>query len=154
MSHGKLYASKNGTVYVKNYLVPEKRRKIRTFWDDNKYLTERATKEIKQIYGCKIFDTPKPLGLIEDLIYSCCKNDALIIDFFAGTGTTAHAAYNLNRLDRGNRKVILVEKPQEISNSHIAFKKEFRFISDITEKRLDWIYAQDSSYKYRVICQS
>ncbi len=150
----KLYASKGGVVYVKNYFVPEKRRKIRTLWNDNKYLTERATKEIKKIYGSKIFDTPKPLGLIEDLISSCSKNDALIIDFFAGTGTTAHAAYNLNQLDRGNRKVILVEKPHKILNSHVAFKKGFRVISDITEKRLDWIYKQDSNYKYYVICKN
>ena len=144
----KLYASNAGTIYVKNYFTPEKRRKIRTLWDDNKYLTERATNEIKKIYGSKVFDTPKPLGLIEDLIYSCSDENALILDFFAGTGTTAHAAYNLNKNDQGNRKVILVEDNQKISEKHSAFKKGYKLISDITEKRLFWINEQDVNYEY------
>lgn len=144
----KLYASNAGTIYVKNYFTPEKRRKIRTLWDDNKYLTERATNEIKKIYGSKVFDTPKPLGLIEDLICSCSDENALILDFFAGTGTTAHATYNLNKNDQGNRKVILVEDNQRISEKHSAFKKGYKLISDITEKRLFWINEQDANYEY------
>ena len=144
----KLYASNGGTVYVKNYLNTEKRRKIRTLWSDNQYLTERATNEIKNIFGAKIFDTPKPLGLIQDLIFSCSENDALILDFFAGTGTTAHAAFNLNRLDDGSRKVILVEDSQKISEKHLAFKHGYRVISDITEKRLSWLSDQDPAYIY------
>ena len=146
----KLYASPRGVVYIKNYFSSGKRKKIRTLWDDNRYLTERATKEIKDIYGDKIFDTPKPLNLIEDLIDCCTNKNSLILDFFAGSGTTAHSAYVRNLLDKGNRKVVLVEHMQEISKKHTAYKKGFQYIADITEKRLAWIQTQDENYQYSV----
>ena len=147
----RLYASKNGIIYIKNYYDKDKRRKIKTLWSENKFLTERATLEIKEIYGEKIFETPKPTSLIENLIYVCCHKDSLILDFFAGTGTTAHAAYNLNKKDKGKRKIILVEQSKEIKRNHISFKKGFSVISDITEKRLSWIKENDNDYSYRSI---
>lgn len=150
LDSGKLYASPKGVIYVKNYFSPDKRKKIRTLWNDNKYLTERATNEIKNIFGDKIFDTPKAVDLIADIIECCCNNDALILDFFAGSGTTAHSAYMCNLLDKGNRKVILIEHMQEISKKHIAHKKGFQYIADITEKRLEWISNQDKNYQYDV----
>ncbi len=121
----KLYASPKGVIYVKNYLTEEKRVKIRSVWDSSRYLTERATNEITEIYGDKVFETPKPLGLIEDLIKCCASKDALILDYFCGTATTAHAAYNVNHLDGGKRKVLLVEQNTAISKDHIAALKGF-----------------------------
>lgn len=146
----KLYASDNGVIYVKNYFNTVKRIKPKSFWSDNRHLTERATLEIKEIYGEKVFETPKPLGLIEDIIESHASKDAVIIDFFAGTGTTAHAAHNLNLADGGKRKVILVEHTTEISKNHIAYKQGFRKISDITEFRLKWISKNNDKYKFKV----
>ncbi|WP_335992740.1 site-specific DNA-methyltransferase [Pseudoalteromonas sp. CH_XMU1449-3] len=146
----KLYASPNGVIYVKNYSTAEKRTKIRSLWSDNRYLTERATKQIKDIYGDKVFETPKPIELIEDLLFSHTSDSSLILDFFAGTGTTAHAAHNLNCIDGGKRKVILVEKDEPIAPSHIAAKMGFNLISDITEKRLKHISNIDTNYKFSV----
>jgi adenine-specific DNA-methyltransferase len=146
-----LTASKSGVVYVKNYHTSEKRVKPRSLWYDNRHLTERATNQIKEIYGEKIFETPKPTDLIEDLIDSHTNQEALIIDFFAGTGTTAHAAHNLNIRDGGSRKVILVEQQQPISPKHIAFKSGYKFISDITERRLQWLKEKNNSFTYNVI---
>lgn len=147
----KLYASKNGVIYVKNYSSHDKKIKIRSFWDDNKYLTERATSQIKDIYGEKIFETPKPVELIEDLILSLSRKDSVILDFFAGTGTTAHAAHNLNLTDSGSRKVILVEQDFKISDAHVAFSYGYRTIADITEARLQYISKDQSSYRYESI---
>ncbi len=147
----KLYASPKGTVYVKNYSSSKKRIKIRSIWDNNRYLTERGTNQIKEIFGEKVFETPKPIELIEDLILSQTKNDALILDFFAGTGTTAHAAYNLNIRDNGTRKVLLIEQKAEIPSNHIARKMGFNIISEITEKRLEYISKLDNSFKYSVV---
>jgi adenine-specific DNA-methyltransferase len=147
----RLYASPRGVIYVKNYLTNEKRVKIRSLWDSSKYLTERATNEINSIYGEKIFETPKPLGLIEDLVRCCTKKNALIIDFFCGTATTAHATYNVNREDDGTRKVLLVEQKAEIDSLHIAAARGFRCISDIAERRLQFISSQDESYMYKAI---
>ena len=146
----KLYASPNGVIYVKNYLTEEKRVKIRSLWDSSRYLTERATNEITEIYGDKVFETPKPLGLIEDLIKCCAGKEALILDYFCGTATTAHAAFNVNRADNGTRKVILVEQASAINQDHIAAEKGFQRIADISERRLAYVASLDQSYTYRV----
>jgi adenine-specific DNA-methyltransferase len=147
----KLYASPKGVVYVKNYLTLEKRVKVRSLWDSPAYLTDRATTEITKIFGEKVFETPKPLALIEDLIKSCTDKDSIILDFFAGTGTTAHAAHNVNASDQGARKTILVEQNIKIDEEHVAAKKGFRFITDITEFRLSYIANQTAGYKYTTI---
>lgn len=147
----KLYASPKGVIYVKNYLTDEKRVKIRSLWDSSRYLTERATNEINQIFGEKVFETPKPLGLIEDLIRCCSKKDGLILDFFCGTATTAHAAFNVNHEDGGSRKVVLVEQLAKIDDNHCAASKGFQTIADIAEYRLAHIAAQDGQYRYRAI---
>lgn len=146
----KLFASENGTIYIKNYYTHNKKIKIRSLWDDNRYLTERATKEIKTIFGEKIFETPKPLGLIEDLVFSLSEKDSIIIDFFAGTGTTAHAVNNLNCNDGGYRKTILIEQKENIPNEHIAKKMGFTHISDITKKRLEYINNINPTFSYSV----
>jgi len=147
----KLFASPKGVIYVKNYLTDDKRVKIRSIWDDVRYLTERATNEITDIYGDKVFETPKPLGLIEDLIKCCTKKDDLILDFFCGTATTAHAAFNVNQSDNGNRKVVLVEQRAKIEDGHIALSKGFEFISDIAEYRLKKITTLSQEYSYLVV---
>ncbi|CAK2125835.1 Type II methyltransferase M.KpnI [Vibrio crassostreae] len=147
----KLYASANGVVYVKNYFTKDKRIKPKSLWHDNRHLTERATNQIKAIYGSKVFDTPKPIDLIEDIIDSHTHSNAKIIDFFAGTGTTAHAAHNLNLIDGGGRQVVLVEQEQEIAEKHAAYKSGYRNIADITEGRLSWLVEQDKTFSYEVI---
>lgn len=148
----RLFASAKGTIYVKNYLTEEKRIKIRSIWDSPRYLTERATKEITEIYGEKVFDTPKPLALIEDLIKCCTRPDALVIDFFAGSGTTAEAAHNVNQEDQGTRKVLLVEQDAQIPAEHIATSRGFKFVADITEYRLQQLAARTKfTYKVRSV---
>lgn len=147
----KLYASPNGVIYVKNYFTEGKRVKPKSLWVDNRYLTERATNQIKEIFGGKIFDTPKPIDLIEDIIDCCVSKDAKIIDFFAGTGTTAHAAHNLNIRDNGHRTVVLVEQEQVIAPSHIASKSGYETIADITEDRLKKLSSKDSNFSFQVV---
>lgn len=74
--------------------------------------TSTATKELKNLFNSKIYDTPKPVDLIKLLIYvSTLKNDKnnLICDFFAGSGTTAHSVMKLNKEDNGTRRYILIE---------------------------------------------
>lgn len=70
---------------------------------------EKAGDELANIFGKKIFDFPKPQSLIEYLINFLCDKNSIILDSFAGSGTTAHAVLNLNKQDGGNRKFILVE---------------------------------------------
>ena len=72
--------------------------------------TDEALKELKKIFSGKVvFDTPKPPRLIERILQIVGDNNALILDSFAGSGTTAHAVLNMNKADGGHRKFILVE---------------------------------------------
>ncbi|MYC75249.1 site-specific DNA-methyltransferase [Candidatus Poribacteria bacterium] len=82
--------------------------KERTIYYDIATTTD-ATNEQKSIFGKKIFDTSKPFDLIRRLILLSTDSDSIVLDSFAGSGTTAHAVLALNREDGGNRKFILVE---------------------------------------------
>lgn len=146
-----LFASKNGVVYVKNYSSSHKRIKVRTLWNDSSFYTERATNEITKIFGSKVFDTPKALNYIMSIINCMAKSDALILDFFAGSGTTAHAAAVLNSLDGGSRKTILMESNHPITKTHIAYKSGFKKISDITISRLNYVSDNFPGFKYKKI---
>ena len=78
-------------------------------WLDGYGTNADATEVIKNIFGSKIFETPKPLSLIEWIISLQSDDNALILDSFAGSGTTAHAVLNMNKADGGKRRFILIE---------------------------------------------
>jgi adenine-specific DNA-methyltransferase len=71
--------------------------------------TRDGGKEIEEIFGNRLFDFPKPTGLLKELIRQACPKDGIILDSFSGSGTTAHAVLALNKEDGGNRNFILVE---------------------------------------------
>ena len=71
--------------------------------------TDAAMKEIKAIFGRKMFDTPKPVALLEQILRIASKKDSIIMDAFAGSGTTGHATLKLNKEDGGCRRFVLIE---------------------------------------------
>ncbi len=73
------------------------------------YSSGNGTNQMKQIFGNKLFQTPKPLELIQDFLQISTDSNSIILDSFAGSGTTAHAVLNLNKADGGKRKFILIE---------------------------------------------
>lgn len=77
--------------------------------EDESFNSARGTSDLMKIFNSKIFDYPKPISLIEELIKIATDKTSLILDSFAGSGTTAHAVLNLNKQDSGNRKFILCE---------------------------------------------
>lgn len=82
---------------------------VPSIWDDVA-LNQHGAREIELIFGEKAaFDTPKPVDLVKRIIHIATNNNAVVLDSFAGSGTTAHAVLNLNKADGGNRKFILVE---------------------------------------------
>lgn len=147
----KLFASKSGVVYVKNYHSPDKRVMLRSLLSKASYLTDAATREIKNVYGEKLFDTPKPVGLIEDLITACARPDAIVLDFFAGSGTTGEALAALNARDGAQRRGILVEHEAEISGSHAARRAGFVTTADLTEYRLTKTAEKFPGFTFKVL---
>ena len=91
-------------------------KRIDTLWNDLPENTV-ATKELKNIFGiANIFETPKPKKLIERILEIATDKNSIVLDSFAGSGTTAHAVINLNNQDGGNRKFILVEMESYAEN--------------------------------------
>ena len=81
-------------------------------WGDN----QDSEKELKEIFNRKSFDYSKPSKLIENIVKTISNADSVVLDSFAGSGTTAHAVLNLNKQDGGNRKFILVEMEDYADN--------------------------------------
>jgi adenine-specific DNA-methyltransferase len=142
-----LKASPSGVVSIKTYHHPKKRVKVRTLWVDVNYYSSVGTNEIKSIYGDKIFDTPKPVRFLADIIESMSQPNDLMLDLFSGSGTFAEAAHKVNSSDNGNRKVLLLESVTSIPVDHVAIKMGYTRICELTEKRLSHI-KEKSSFRY------
>jgi adenine-specific DNA-methyltransferase len=96
-----------------NIRIFQKERKLtqtaKTTWDNKNFHSIKGTKELTELLGKSIFDFPKPETLIRQILTIGTNENDLILDSYAGSGTTAHAVLNLNKQDGGNRKVILIE---------------------------------------------
>ena len=109
----------------------------KTWWDDLE-TTTNGTATIKKLFNNhSIFSNPKPTDLIKRMIQlgDHTKN-SIILDFFAGSGTTAHAVYEKNMEDRGNRKYILVQLPEPTQEKSESYKAGFKNIADIGKERI------------------
>ena len=89
-------------------------------WLDSFGFNADATRELKEIFGNKAFNTPKPTQLVRWILSLHADDDAIVLDSFAGSGTTGHAVLQLNREDGGNRRFILVEMDAEICRTRTA----------------------------------
>ena len=98
--------------------------------------TEHGTKEIRELFERQFFSYPKPVSLISFFIKSLCDPDALILDFFAGSATTAHAVMKLNAEDGGRRRFIVVQFAEPCDEKSEAFKAGFKTISEISRERI------------------
>lgn len=83
--------------------------KAKTVWLENKHISDQGTRTLGKLGMADQFQFPKPLGVIEDVLNIATDRESVILDSFAGSGTTAHAVINANLRDGGNRKFILVE---------------------------------------------
>ena len=99
--------------------------------------SQDATKEVKDLFdGVAYFDYPKPVKLIKQLASLCTNDNDIILDFFSGSGTTAHAVAELNAEDGGNRQWICVQLPEQTSEKSEAFKAGYANIADIARERI------------------
>jgi len=101
--------------------------------------TDKASKDLEILMGGKFFDFPKPVTLIKralSLIVNEEDKDGIYMDFFAGSGTTAHAVMQLNKEDGGNRKYICVQLPELCEENSEAYKAGYRTIADISKERI------------------
>lgn len=108
-----------------------------TWWDDCGQ-NLHAAKEIKDIFGGKYFDTPKPTSYIKRMLYLATNNSTndIVLDFFSGSASTADSVIKLNLEDKGNRKYILVQLPEAINPDSEAYKAGYSTICQIGKERI------------------
>jgi adenine-specific DNA-methyltransferase len=107
-----------------------KGKKPKSLFYKPEYSSGNGTEQLKQLFGERVFSNPKPLELINDLITIGLDSDGMVLDFFAGSGTTGHAVIRKNLEDGGNRKFILVQLPEKTGNP------KFPTISSLTRERI------------------
>ena len=103
------------------------------FWDyEFAGHTDSANQELKELFGDKVFDTPKPTKLIQRMMQLAAPSDEgiIVMDFFAGSGTTGQAVLEQNQKDGGKRKFILVQLPERIERT------DYPTIAEITKERI------------------
>lgn len=107
--------------------------------------TEHGSKEIRELFDSQAFSYPKPISLIQFFVENCSDKNAIVLDFFAGSGTTGHAVMAQNATDEGNRRYILVQLPQPLDPEDKDQKtaadfcdklKKPRNIAELTKERL------------------
>ena len=126
-------------IFQKDYLQKEgkdKKTKVKSIWDDKEFNYQNGTTEVKNLIGSGIFDFCKPKYLIEYSANLLDLQNEIILDFFAGSGTTAHAVMQLNADDGGNRKCISVQLPEPTDEKSEAFKAGYATIAEITKERI------------------
>ena len=108
------------------------------FFDKNMGTAESAKKELTSLLGSHGFETVKPTDVIKRLVYHATEisNNDIILDFFSGSGTTAHAVAELNAEDGGNRRWICVQLPELTDEKSEAYKAGYRTIADIARERI------------------
>jgi len=106
-------------------------------------LNTEGTKGIQQIFGANLFNYSKPLSLLNTFIPQVLteEND-IILDFFSGSGTTAHAVLDLNEQDGGNRQFICVQMPEALEEKSEAYKAGYKTIADICQARITKVIAK------------
>ena len=127
------YGDENTAPGMKSYLKEDSESVF-----DNFIFADTASdkKMIDKMFGSAVFKFPKSLEMVKTLIVLCSKNDDIILDFFSGSATTAHAVMQLNAEDGGKRKFIMVQLPEETDEKSEAYKAGYKNICEIGKERI------------------
>ena len=137
---GRMWFGKDGKGIPrrKTYLSEREGKNVWTWWPNSEVgHSQEATQEVKNIFdGHVYFDYPKPVRLLKKLIQIGSNENAIVLDFFSGSGTTAHALMSLCQEDNINRKFILVQLTEKLDPEGEAYKAGYKTICDIGEERI------------------
>lgn len=122
--------------YGKIYLHESTGQIANDFWDTSFGSNQEASLALEKLFEQRVFDFPKSTKLIKNLITIGSQEESIILDFFAGSGSTAQAVLDLNKEDGGNRKYICVQLPELCEEKSEAYKAGYKTIADISKERI------------------
>ena len=127
-----------GVPRKKTYLADREGKTMWTWWPNTEVgHTQEATKEVAALFEQSgIMDFPKPLRYMKRIIHIASEKDSIILDFFSGSATTAHAVMQLNAEDGGKRKFIMVQLPEKTDEKSEAYKAGYKNICEIGKERI------------------
>lgn len=133
-----IFKKDNTGIIRKIYLADQDGRTPENVWGNEKFgSTRQAAAEIKELFdGKQVFETPKPTALIRGILDLINLTDALVLDFFGGSSTTAHAVMQKNIEDGGNRRYILVQLPEPCKKDSEAAKAGYKTIDEVGMERI------------------
>jgi adenine-specific DNA-methyltransferase len=121
-------------IFVRDYCDDvdgnKRRRKLKTIWDDKSLNYQNGKRELKELLGRAVLDYPKPTALLRKIIDLIADQNALFMDFFAGSGTLGQAVMEANVADGGSRRFILIQSPEPTED------EEFPTIADVCRTRV------------------
>jgi adenine-specific DNA-methyltransferase len=126
-------------IFVKDFLNKEDKertRKVGTIWDFKELNNQIGTQEVKALLNGDYMSFPKSCAYIKRICSLASESNDIILDFFAGSGTTAHAVMQLNKDDGGNRQFICVQLPELCDEKSEAFKAGYKTIAEISKERI------------------
>ena len=128
-------------IYRKNYAEDEDgeaTKQVKSIWTEKLFHTEKGQTTFNNLFDTKekLFQSPKSIDTIRQLLLMGTEKNSLLIDFFAGSATTAHAVMQLNADDGGNRKFIMVQLPELCNEQSEAFKAGYKTIAEISKERI------------------
>ena len=126
-------------IFVKDYLNngdTERTRKFKSVLDDSSFNNQNGTQEVKALLEGEYMSFPKSMEYIKTITLMGASHDSLVLDFFSGSATTAHAVMQLNAEDGGNRKFIMVQLPEATDEKSEAYKAGYKNICEIGKERI------------------
>jgi len=131
----------NWKIYRKNYVEDDNgkaTKQVKSIWIDKKFHTEKGQDTFNSLFETndKIFQSPKSIDTIKQLLLMGSQDESLVLDFFAGSATTAHSVIHLNSEDGGKRKFIMVQLPEPTNENSEAYKAGYKTIAEIGKERI------------------
>lgn len=128
-------------IFRKSYAIIDgniSSKQVKSIWTDNMFFTEKGQDVINKLFNIKtkIFQSPKSIQMLKQCILMIGNKDCIILDFFSGSATTAHAVMQLNAEDGGNRKFIMVQLPELTDEKSEAYKAGYKNICEIGKERI------------------
>lgn len=109
---------------------------IASIWDDKSFYTAKGNSDIKALFDKKVFSYPKPVDLIWYILKKTVPSDAIVLDFFSGSASTAHAVMKQNASDEGQRKYIMIQLPEKCEQGSDALRTGYKNLCEIGEERI------------------